>query len=99
MVYRGGIREGKRFGKGAEFYNSVTQHVLFRGDYFENFRHGKGIEYEIDETVKSIGCWEFGKRQENTNNIELGSSNVVDWLDTDNKKTINVLNAVGPFCN
>ena len=92
LIYRGGIREGKRFGKGIEFYNSMNQRVLFRGDYYENFRHGKGIEYEIDETVSSVGIWEYGRRQD-VQNIDIASSNVLEWLNTDNKKqATNVIN-------
>ena len=51
LIFEGEYLNGKRNGKGIEYYNNGEK--KFEGEYLNGKRHGKGIEYDIN------GRWEF----------------------------------------
>jgi hypothetical protein len=72
LIYSGGIIMGRRSGKGVEYYSSRQTMVTFKGEFYENFRHGRGTEYDRDGTVLAVGFWQFGRRIEGKNERDRG---------------------------
>ena len=53
LLYEGEYLNGKRNGKGKEFYDDGK--LLFEGEYLKGYRNGKGKEYNDDGNLKFEG--------------------------------------------
>ena len=63
LAYFGAVKNGKRCGKGIEYCSeSLNGNVVFKGCFYEDFRHGRGVELDENGVVKAVGIWEYGRR-------------------------------------
>ena len=63
LIYEGGYLNGKRNGKGKEYYNSGI--LKYEGEYLNGKWNGKGKEYNKKGELKFEGEYINGKRKEN----------------------------------
>ena len=59
LIYEGGYLNGKRNGKGKEYYYDGK--LKFEGEYLNGKRNGKGKEYHMNEKLKFEGVYLDGK--------------------------------------
>jgi hypothetical protein len=76
ISYAGRIRDGKRSGKGVEKSNIGL--VTFKGNFYEDFKHGRGIELAGASDVKAVGVWEYGRKVKGEGFLTGGNSMTVD---------------------
>ena len=60
LLFEGEYSNGKRHGKGKEYYS--TGELIFEGEYLNGKRHGKGKEYDKFGKIKFEGEYLNGKR-------------------------------------
>ena len=60
LIYEGGYLNGKRNGKGKEYYYDGK--LKFEGEYLNGKRNGKGKEYHMNEKLKFEGVYLDGKK-------------------------------------
>ena len=60
LKFEGEYSNGKRHGKGKEYYS--TGELIFEGEYLNGKRHGKGKEYDKFGKIKFEGEYLNGKR-------------------------------------
>ena len=63
IIYEGGYLNGKKNGKGKEYYNNGQ--LKFEGTYLNGERNGKGKEYDSKGKLIFEGEYTNGKRNEN----------------------------------
>ena len=66
LVFEGGYLNGRRNGKGKEYYNyeneNHNKHLKFEGNYLNGKRHGKGIKYYLNGEIKFKGEYLNGNK-------------------------------------
>ena len=60
--YEGEYLNGKRHGKGKEYYYYSDERLKFEGEYLNGKRHGKGKEYYYNGRLKFEGEYLNGKK-------------------------------------
>jgi len=58
-IYLGPLKEGKKFGEGNEKYKD---NIIFKGNYIEDKKNGKGVYYYNDYEQRYEGYWKEDKK-------------------------------------
>ena len=76
IYFKGNFKKNKKEGLGYEIYNN---NEFYKGSFFNDLRHGKGIIYNMNGEIKIESLWELGRSVKNSFITEYYSNGCLEY--------------------